>query len=60
MGVGIKLVLWLPRDAVSVPVALTEACANVIQDAGPGEEYEVRVSARNRRCVIEVVSMRPA
>ena len=72
--------LWLPRDAVSVPVsrqildscletlgvmpdtrgdialALTEACANVIQHAGPGEEYEVLVSTRNRRCVIEVVN----
>ena len=79
-GVEIKLVLWLPRDVVSVPVsrqvldgcletlgvmpdiradialALTEACANVIQHAGPGEEYEVQVSARNRRCVIEVVN----
>ena len=79
-GVEIKLVLWLPRDVVSVPVsrqvldgcletlgvmpdiradialALTEACANVIQHAGPGEEYEVQVSARNHRCVIEVVN----
>lgn len=76
----IKLVLWLPRDAVSVPVsrqvldgcletlgvmpdtradialALTEACANVIQHAGSDEEYEVRASARNRQCVIEVVN----
>jgi serine/threonine-protein kinase RsbW len=78
--VEIKLALWLPRDAVSVPVsrqvldgcletlgvipdtradialALTEACANVIQHAASGEEYEVRVSAGNRRCVIEVVN----
>ena len=76
----IKMVLYLPRDALSVPVsrqvldrcletlgvtpdtradialALTEACANVIQHAGPGEEYEVQVSARNRQCVIEVVN----
>ena len=76
----IKLVLYLPREAVSVPVtrqvldgclqtlgvtpdtradialALGEACANVIQHAGPGEEYEVQVSARNRRCTIEVVN----
>ena len=60
------MVLYLPRDAVSVPVsrqvldscletlgvtpdtradivlALSEACANVIQHAGPGEEYEVQ------------------
>jgi len=74
------MVLFLPRDAVSVPVcrqvldrsleslgvtpdtradialALSEACSNVIQHAGPGEEYEVQVSARDRRCVIEVVN----
>jgi serine/threonine-protein kinase RsbW len=78
--VEIKMVLFLPRDAVSVPVsrqvldrcletlgvtpdtradialALSEACANVVQHAGAGEEYEVQVSARNGRCVIEVVN----
>jgi serine/threonine-protein kinase RsbW len=76
----IKIVLDLPRDAVSVPVsrqvldsclktlgvrpdtradialALSEACANVIQHAGPGDEYEVQVSAKNCRCAIEVVN----
>jgi serine/threonine-protein kinase RsbW len=76
----IKMALYLPRDAASVPVtrrvldrcletlgvapdtradialALSEACANVVQHAGPGEEYEVQVSARNGRCVIEVVN----
>src|SRR5580692_6710563 len=75
-----KMALYLPRDAVSVPVsrqvldrcletlgvapdtrgdialALSEACANVIQHAGPGEEYEVRVSTRNCQCAIEVVN----
>jgi serine/threonine-protein kinase RsbW len=76
----IKLVLYLPRDAVSVPVsrqvldscletlgvtpdtradialALSEACSNVIQHAGAGQEYEVQVSAKNCRCAIEVVN----
>ena len=76
----IKMVLYLPRDAFSVPVsrqvldgclqtlgvtpdtradialALSEACANVVQHAGPGEEYEVQVSAKNCRCAIEVVN----
>jgi serine/threonine-protein kinase RsbW len=76
----IKMALYLPRDAASVPVtrrvldqcletlgvtpdtradialALSEACANVVQHAGPGEEYQVQVSARNWRCVIEVVN----
>jgi serine/threonine-protein kinase RsbW len=78
--VEIKMVLFLPRDAASVPVsrqvlnacletlgvtpdtrtdialALSEACANVVQHAGPGDEYEVLASARNGRCVIEVVN----
>jgi serine/threonine-protein kinase RsbW len=77
----IKVVLDLPRDAVSVPVtrqildgclrtlgvtpdtcadialALSEACANVIQHAGPGEEYEVRISAKDSRCTIEVINV---
>jgi len=76
----IKMALYLPRDAASVPVtrrvldrcletlgvtpdtradialALSEACANVVQHAGPGEEYQVQVSARNGQCVIEVVN----
>jgi serine/threonine-protein kinase RsbW len=76
----IKMVLHLPRDAVSVPIsrqvldgclgslgvtpdtradialALSEACANVVQHAGPGEEYEVQVSAKDYKCVIEVVN----
>ena len=76
----VNMVLFLPRDAVSVPLsrnvldrcletlgvtpdtrgdialALTEACANVIQHAGSDDEYEVRVSAKNRQCVIEVVN----
>ncbi len=39
-----------------IALALSEACANVVQHAGPGEEYEVQVSAGNRRCVIEVVN----
>jgi serine/threonine-protein kinase RsbW len=78
--VEIKMVLFLPRDAASVPVsrqvldgcletlgvtpdtrtdialALSEACANVVQHAGPGDEYEVLASARKGRCVIEVVN----
>ena len=76
----IKMALYLPRDAASVPVtrrvldrcletlgvtpdtradialALSEACANVVQHAGPGEDYKVQVSVRNRQCVIEVVN----
>src|SRR5580693_1915595 len=76
----IKMALYLPRDAASVPVtrrvldrcletlgvtpdtradialALSEACANVVLHAGPGEEYQVQASARSGQCVIEVVN----
>ncbi len=45
-----------PDTRADIALALSEACANVIQHAGPGEEYEVQVSARNGRCVIEVVN----
>jgi serine/threonine-protein kinase RsbW len=79
--VEIKMVLYLPRDAASVPVsrqvldgclqtlgvspdtrtdialALSEACANVIQHADPADEYEVLATASNGRCVIEVVNI---
>ena len=74
------MVLFMPRDAASVPVsrqvldscletlgvtsdtrtdialALGEACANVVQHAGPGVEYEILATARDGRCVIEVVN----
>ena len=76
----IKMVLFLPRDAASVPVsrqvldgcletlgvtedtrtdialALGEACANVVQHAGSGVDYEVLATARDGKCVIEVVN----
>jgi serine/threonine-protein kinase RsbW len=39
-----------------IALALSEACANVIQHAGSGEEYEVQVSAKDCRCAIEVVN----
>jgi serine/threonine-protein kinase RsbW len=76
----ITMVLFLPRDAASVPVsrqvldgclenlgvtedtrtdialALGEACANVVQHAGSGVDYEVLATARDRKCVIEVVN----
>jgi serine/threonine-protein kinase RsbW len=43
-----------------IALALSEACANVIQHAGPGDEYEVRVGAVDGRCVIEVVNTGPS
>jgi len=44
-----------PDTRADIALALGEACANVVRHAGPGREYEVRASARNGRCAIEVV-----
>jgi serine/threonine-protein kinase RsbW len=45
-----------PDTRADIALALSEACANVIQHAGPGEKYEVQVSAKDCRCAIEVVN----
>ncbi|MBV9204136.1 MAG: ATP-binding protein [Actinobacteria bacterium] len=45
-----------PDTRADIALALSEACANVIQHAGPGDEYQVQVSARNGQCAIEVVN----
>jgi serine/threonine-protein kinase RsbW len=45
-----------PDTRADIALALDEACANVIQHAGAGEDYEVQVSARNGQCVIEVIN----
>jgi len=38
-----------------IALALTEACANVIRHAGPGDNYEVIASTKDGCCIIEVV-----
>jgi serine/threonine-protein kinase RsbW len=45
-----------PGTRADITLALSEACANVIQHAGTDDEYEVRASARDGRCIIEVVN----
>src|SRR5580693_4097120 len=45
-----------PDTRADIALALTEACANVVLHAGPGDEYEVQARARNGQCIIEVVN----
>jgi serine/threonine-protein kinase RsbW len=45
-----------PDTRTDIALALGEACANVVLHAGPGVDYEVLATARDGRCVIEVVS----
>jgi serine/threonine-protein kinase RsbW len=56
LGTCLEILGVTPDTRADIALALSEACANVIQHAGPGDEYEVLVSARNRTCVIEVVN----
>lgn len=47
--------LGVERDCVSdIEVALTEACTNVLNHSGPGDEYDVEVTLTERDCVIRV------
>lgn len=46
----------IPDTRADIALALTEACANVILHAGPGDAYEVHASARDGRCIIDVVN----
>src|SRR6201995_2146214 len=45
-----------PDTRTDIALALSEACANVIQHADPADEYEVLATASKGRCVIEVVN----
>src|SRR6202044_3952577 len=48
-----------PDTRADIALALSEACANVIQHAGPGDEYEVLARATDGRCIIEVLNAGP-
>ena len=48
--------LGVGRDRIEeIVLALTEACANVVQHAGEHEEYQVDVAIDDRMCRISVV-----
>src|SRR5579875_289939 len=45
------------HDADAVELAVTEACANVIDHSGPGDAYNVAVSIGPAACHIRVVDV---
>lgn len=45
------------EDADSVELAVTEACANVINHSGPGDAYDVEVAINLDACHIRVVDV---
>ena len=40
-----------------IEVAVSEACTNVLEHAGPSAEYEVRLQVLEDRCVLRVVDI---
>src|SRR5437764_8282768 len=38
-----------------IEIALTEACTNVLDHSGPGDEYEVQLAIDDNLCTIRVV-----
>lgn len=42
-------------DIADVELALTEACTNVLDHAGPGDAYDVSVTVRSDRCELRIV-----
>jgi serine/threonine-protein kinase RsbW len=65
-GASIPVARHIIRDALravgvaeecidDIAVAQTEACANVVQHSGPGDEYEVRIEIDDDRSVISVI-----
>lgn len=44
-----------PDSVGDIEVALTEACTNVLDHSGPGDEYEVHFSVDDERCEIRVI-----
>ena len=47
----------LDQISNDIAVALTEACANVLDHAGPGDAYEVTVTIGPERCELRVVDV---
>ncbi len=48
--------LGVAEDCINdIAVAQSEACTNVVDHSGPGDEYEVKVEICDDRCVISVV-----
>lgn len=44
-----------PATISDIEIALTEACANVVEHSGPGEDYAIDVTIDAEKCVIRVV-----
>ena len=57
VGAAMEEVGVVAEDAEAVKLALTEACANVIDHSGPGDVYDLAVTVGPTACHIRVVDV---
>ena len=57
VGAAMEEVGVVAEDAEAVKLALTEACANVIDHSGPGDVYDLAVTVGPSACHIRVVDV---
>jgi serine/threonine-protein kinase RsbW len=55
LDASLEVIGVTPDTRSDITLALSEACANVIQHADDSDEYEVRAMVGRDRCVIEVI-----
>jgi serine/threonine-protein kinase RsbW len=55
LDASLEVIGVTPDTRADITLALSEACANVIQHADDSDEYEVTALVSRDRCVIEVV-----
>jgi serine/threonine-protein kinase RsbW len=54
---ALKQVGVLDEISYDIQLALTEACTNVLDHAGPGDAYEVTVTIRPDRCELRIIDI---
>ncbi|MGN6473062.1 MAG: ATP-binding protein [Mycobacteriales bacterium] len=57
VGDALKQVGVLEEIRSDIELALTEACTNVLDHAGPGDTYEVTVAIRLDRCELRIIDV---
>ena len=57
VGDALKQVGVLDDICSDIQLALSEACTNVVDHAGPGDAYEVTVTIRSDRCELRIIDI---
>ena len=52
---ALREICTAPDTISDIEIALTQACANVVEHSGPGDDYGVDVTIDDRTCLIKVI-----